>query len=62
MKKPKGICEFCGEVFSHYDDGRGGDIGKRICRVCSFDKDQDIDRNKPANMKRYVEEICPFYL
>ena len=61
MKKKRIKCELCGGKFLPYPDGKGGDIGNRICRVCSCDKYQDIDRNIPRNMKNYMENICPFY-
>ena len=62
MKGERHTCEQCGKDYGHYEDGRGGDIAPRFCRVCSCVSNQDIDRGKPKNFARYVSIICPHFL
>jgi len=55
------LCKICNNAFTAYPDGRGGDIGSEICRKCSCDSVQDLDRSKPEVRLKYEAEICPFY-
>jgi hypothetical protein len=55
-------CEQCRKKFKPYDDGRGGDIGHKICRACSCNENLDYDRDGIIKLAAYVRNVCPHYL